>query len=284
MIKTTNIESTPSSGFLVGDFKSLDNFVVVRNDGQIMNSKEILDHDISWKFERPQIALLNVNDILISEMDLSNFSKENNNAWIINSQGVILRNFNIGQANRLLTTEKHIIATYNPNSYAPNQRPEFEIGGLAIFDHQGECQHYLEPILEKHLNFFEIKSIVSFDNDSLYFQTYPDFNILKLNLNNYSLCVEHKFDANRADIIDDFWIPSALTKYEENWFFITSSRETLDSSVFKMNADSQIELIGKCNYAYAPKGLSNGRFFIPSFNYTNTESLSCQLIECKHAE
>ncbi|MDF1698644.1 MAG: hypothetical protein P1U56_22520 [Saprospiraceae bacterium] len=282
MIKTTNIQSVPSNGFLVGDFLSLDNFIAVRNDGQLMNAEGVIQHDISWNLVRPQITLLYDHTFILSEMDLSHFPNEHPNAWVVSSNGEVLDQFYIGQANRLISTDKYIIATYDPASYYRGKTAEFEVGGLAVFNHKGELQYHLDVVLDKQFNFFEIKSIASFDNDGIYFQTYPNFDILKFDLNHFLLSIEHQFPKNRDDIADEFWIPDALSRYGDHWIFLTSSRETQESTIFAMDSNSKIEEIGKCNYAYATKGLSNGRFFVPSFNHGNFENLDCQLVTCTY--
>ena len=268
--------------YKAGDFISMQEYVLFGSDYNIVKNGKILETELPIKIEMPRITILDKSRFLISEFDLhsSNMKRKSKNAWIIDDEGKIVNHFNIGQANRLLSTNELIIASYAPSGFYSGRSPEFEVGGLAIFDFMGNCLFHLDAILPKEVNFFEIKAMSIFDNNYVYFLTYPNFDILRLKLNNFKLDIELKLSVDETNVDDSFWIPTAMSKSGSEWFFHTPNDSK--SIIFKRGNDGEVLSIGTCNYSPNPKGLANGQFFLPSFSIDETVK-KCKIVKCKYA-
>jgi hypothetical protein len=267
-----------ADAFLTGDFLSSDSCVVIDKLGRLIWNGQLLNHKISYDFERPLLTILDKNRFLIVETDMSISSPRSQNAWILDNNGRTMSEFHIGQVSRLISTDKHIISTYSPSSYYPGHSLEFEAGGLAVFDFEGNCIYKFVLNSQKTIDFFEIYAIFNLDNRNVYLLTYPKIDLLRFDTKTFELNMELDCIKNNDSISDDFWLPRAISKKGEDWYFLTPSIEFQKSIIFKMDKLNSIVEIGRCNYAFSPIGLTGGRFFIPSYNWKHSDALNCQII------
>jgi|GEM_PF-4392318 len=286
IIEELEIANSPEY-FQAGDYLSKKEYVLFGNDKTIIRNGNILKTELPFKISMPQITIIDNTSFLISEYDThsSNLTAKSKNAWLIDEKGKILSHFNIGHAYKIVSTEKFIIASYARSDFYRGVSSEFEVGGFAVFDFKGNCLFHfdhVDAIFPKQMKFIDIKAMSIFDNNKVHFLTYPNFDILKLDLNNFKLDVELQLNVDKTNVDDEFWNPKAISKFGSEWFFLTPHGETNESIIFKRGEDNKVVKIGSCNYSPFPKGLLNGKFLIPSFSIDETAK-KCQIVKCKYA-
>lgn len=265
--------------FLSGDLVSNSEYILIDSNKNIIINGKTTCTDIPVELSMPQVSIIDKKTFLISEYDTNPSNTKSKNAWIINEEGHIIHNFNIGLAYKIVSTDHFIIASYCPADFYTGVSPEFEAGGLAVFDLEGNCLFHLDPILQREIHFHEIKAMTNHEDGSVHLLTFPNNDILKLNLNDFELSIEVKLEVNETNVEPEFWNPNAISKYNNEWYFLTPHAESACSFIYKRGADNKITRIGKCKYSPFPKGLKNGAFFVPSRSLDQTVVKS-QFVKC----
>ena len=256
-IETIHINSTEL--IRDGDFKSPDNFMIVDRKNNVYKNGEKINVPVKLSIDNPKVKLLpNDKFILIDGSKPATVD----NAWVINQNLEIERILKLGSVQDIIYFNGNLLCSY---SYC--DRTILGNTGLTIFNLDGNeiFSYYNGEIRPNNLKWWEIYSFLLDENNKLQYLAYPNFPIIQLS-SDFKSNVIAKVPNEEQLKKNEFWNPMAFTRKDENWYFITPDKKNILSRIFKMGKSQRIEQIGTCSISFRPKGLSNGKFFIPVQN------------------
>jgi len=276
-MKITEISHDCDKFFLNGDFVSMNNYVVINDRNEIIRNGKILEKKGDYSIGHPKLSIISSNLFILVDGDMP--SDTGPNAWVINNKGLIENSFFLGGVNRMITTKNHIICSYSGSAFDTDLK--YGQNGLVVFDFNGKSlfEYYRDEEKSKWINFFkENYAFLKKNEDLIYYLPYENYSIVAFSLVDFSSKVLFQLPDEKVLNNDSFWNPHAFSKKGNDWFFITPDRENSNSRIFKMDAQKRIEQIGTCCFSFFPKGLKDGRFFVP-FSGGFGHQRKCQLIE-----
>lgn len=266
--------------FLDGDFKDWENYVLINDRKKVFRNGRQIKLDPRCTLEFPRVCLLPDNYFLLVDAELSSSAMDQSpNAWVINSKGGIETTFYLGAVHRLMATQKHLICSYGDGLLDTDW--VYATNGLVVFDDAGNSQfeYYRDTPKEHSLNFLENYAFLPKSEQSIYYFPYGDFfKIVELSLTTFTSTVQ--LDLSTIPSLrnqKDFWNPKALTKKENDWFFITPDLTNEHSKIFKLDQTGELEQIGTTCFSTYPRGLATGGFFAP-YSGGNQRQPWCQVI------
>lgn len=278
-MKIINIPIDCNNYFLNGDFISEENYVLINDRNQIFRNGKLLKIKDNYSFNFPKVRIISEDKFLLVDSDKPYESRHTkSNAWIINNKGRAEYSFYLGIVNRIIVTRKYIIASYTDYQLDTNWR--YGQNGIVVFDFKGNSlfEYYRDEERSKRLNFIENYAFLEKDEQTIYYMPYQKFPIIEFSLIDFSSKVLlHLPDEDEIEM-NKFWNPKAFSKKGENWYFVTPDIENGFSRIFKMGSKNEVEEIGKCCFSHFPKGMKEGKFFIP-FSGGNGFQKRCQFIE-----
>lgn len=278
-MKITEILLDCEDHFLDGDFVSMENYLLINSNQQVIRNGGFLKVKGEISLQYPRVKIISSEKFILVEGEgISNHKENKPNAWIISNDGTIEHSFFIGAINKLITTNRFIIASYHDSAmglgqeYANNQIVVFDHSGLKLFGYRENDDEKKKVAFQQNYAFFK-------ENEKcIYFLPYPGFSIVKFNLLDFTSQTIFELPKDQSAIPNAFWNPVAFSKRGENWYFLTSDSESLVSRLFRVDSNMLIEEMGDFHFSTNPKGLKDGRFFIP-FELGNTVKKRCKIVE-----
>ncbi len=184
------------------------------------------------------------------------------NAWIINENLKVEKSLTLGSVQNIIFNDKNFICSYSDADTS-------KIGntGLTVFNQDSEqiFNYYKNDYKEKEIKWYQVYSFLKEQDDKIFYMVYPSFSIIQFDkkFNSKIICEVPDEETIKRDA---FWNPKAFTRKGDDWYFLTPDREEIISRIFKMDKNKKIECIGTCGFSSTPKGLENGRFFVPIHN------------------
>lgn len=258
-MKVKSIELNTNEIITDGDFISIDNYIIIDASGLIIWNGEKIELPFKHSLDFPRIKLLaNGKFIFIDGARNENVK----NAWIINQNLEVEKSLILGTVQNIIFSENYLLC-----SYSHTDTSNLGNTGLTVFNQDSKqlFSYYKNDYKEKELQWFEVYSFLKEEDQKIFYMIYPTFSIVEFDKEFKSKII---CEIPNEEIIkrDDFWNPKAFTRKGDDWYFITPDRKNKISRIFKMHVNKKIECIGTCGFSFTPKGLENGRFFVPIQN------------------
>ena len=228
--------------FLNGDFISTDNYVIINDREEVFRNGKLLEIKGMHSFEFSTVSIISSElFILVDGGKHSNYKESEDNAWIINDNGDIIKSFYLGNVHRMITTKNYIICSYTDAELDTNWK--YGQNGLVVFDYDGKSQfeYYRDELKYKWLRFIENYAFLKKDENTIYYMPYDGFPIVEFNLSDFSSKVVFQIPDPEELNNNLFWNPKAFSQKGNDWYFITPNFKDWNSIIFKMDHKKQIE-------------------------------------------
>lgn len=268
--------------FKNGDAQSSQDYVLITDDNKIYRNERLIQINGNYSLGYPKVSIISDELFLLVENEYyENKDFDGNNAWLINRSGEIVHSFFVGSPHRMIFAGSKIVMSYDEAQL--DTGASFGTNGLAVFDLNGSClfEYYRDTKRTDWIPMMENYAFLKKDDKTVYFMPIcggaGDFPIVELNLVDFTTKVLFYLVEKGDRYLKQ--LPHAFSKKEDKWYFLSRHVEDFTHSViFELNEDKQLVEIGKCAYSVFPKGLPNGKFFIP-FTGGSASGLKSQLVE-----
>jgi hypothetical protein len=225
------------------DVLSINDYIGITDKSCIITPYEEIKTEIITSY--PIIRKLKNDSILLVDARRNGNS---NNGFILNSQGVVLKDFLVGDGVEDIVVQKDkIIVSYFDEgifgNYGPNEQ------GIAVFDFEGNMVLGFENKYGNRVRIVDCYALCGHAANKILFFPYTDFPLVELDI--------ESFEINIFAVPEELRGANAITSFKNDLFF--HSPYTDDRGIFRWNLLSQIaEKIGE--YSPGLRGLKNGKF------------------------